>query len=49
MEEALECFETQPANMDALRNGGERLKASADRYVGFMEAARPYVELEPLP
>jgi hypothetical protein len=48
MEEALECFETQPAQMSALRNGGERLRDSANRYLSFMEAARPYVRLEPL-
>ena len=47
MEEALERFEKQPADMEALRSGGERLKASADRYIAFMEAARPYVRLEP--
>jgi len=47
LEEALEWFETQPPNKDVLKSGGERLTASAARYLDFIRAARQYVKLEP--
>ena len=46
-EEAIEAFETIPATKEVLQRGGERLKTAAGRYLEFMDAARPYVRLDP--
>jgi hypothetical protein len=47
IEEALDYLEDGPATKELLRKGGERLKASSERYLAFMDAARDYVRLEP--
>lgn len=47
IEEALQWLETTPPDEESLRNGGEQLSSSADRYLEFMEASRRYVRLDP--
>jgi hypothetical protein len=47
MEEAIEALETRPPTREMLRQGSEKLAASSEKYLVFMESARNYVRLEP--
>jgi len=47
LERALESFESEPPTKENLKEGSKYLSDSAQRYIEFMDAARPFVQMKP--
>jgi hypothetical protein len=48
-EQALESFSVAPPTKESVRQGSQNFKLAANRYVEFMDSARPFVQLDPPP